>query len=131
MNPGGTPWWDMVEPDPALAQQLFEARNAANLTQEQLAAKLGISRVQVGRIESGKRGTYVALVRRWMQACGRAVDSVAIGHGPRTGELAEALADISDADLVLVLRLMRVLPSVDAFKRKLLLDIIETHEPHT
>lgn len=118
----------MAEPDPELARQLYNARETANLTQDQLAKKLGISRVQVGRIETGKRGTYAALVRRWLNACGYVLDSVAVGDSPRTAELADVIAEISDDDLALAIRLMRVMPRLGTFPRKMLVDIIEAHE---
>ncbi len=119
----------MRDPDPELAHQLFAAREAAKLTQAQLAALIGISRIQVGRIESGKRGTYAAMVRKWLHACGFTLDSVALGDSSRTGELADALEGITDVDLDLVIRLMRALPQMDAFPRKMLVDIVEAHEP--
>lgn len=118
----------MADPDPDLARQLYNARESAHLTQDQLAKKLGISRVQVGRIETGKRGTYAALVRKWLHACGYTLDSVAVGDSPRTGELADVIAEISDDDLDIAIRLMKVLPKLGAFPRKVLFDILEAHE---
>lgn len=117
-------------PDASTARKLFDARKAAKLTQDQLAAQLGLTRVQVGRIEKGTRGTGYDVVERWMQICGSAADTLAIGHGARTGELAAALERITDRDLDLVVRLMRVLPKVDVVQRNMLTLIVEAHEPH-
>jgi DNA-binding XRE family transcriptional regulator len=51
--------------------QLVEARQAAGLTQEQLARRLGVSQAQVARIEKRGYDAYtLTTLRRYIQALG-------------------------------------------------------------
>ena len=119
----------MAEQDPELLKQLVQARLEAGLTHDQLAERLGVSRATISRIESGKRGTYTALVRRWFHECGYRVESISLGETSRTSELADALGLLSVDDLDLALRVMRLLPGLDARGRRSLVGIVEAYEP--
>lgn len=55
----------------ALWLQLFEARQAAGLTQEQMAERLGVSQAQVSRIEKKGYDAYTLnTLRRYVNALG-------------------------------------------------------------
>ena len=53
-----------------LGQALRELRHRAGMTQEQLAARLGVDATFVGRLERGKRGARWHTVRRVVHALG-------------------------------------------------------------
>src|SRR5437016_2816520 len=55
--------------------QLVEARQAAGLTQAQLAKRLGVSQAQVARIEKQGYDSYTLnTLRRYVQALGRTLE---------------------------------------------------------
>jgi DNA-binding XRE family transcriptional regulator len=57
--------------------QLVEARQAAGLTQAELARRLGISQAQVARIEKCGYDAYtLTTLRRYVQALGRTLEVV-------------------------------------------------------
>jgi DNA-binding XRE family transcriptional regulator len=69
--------------------QLVEARQAAGLTQVELARRLGVSQAQVARIEKSGYDSYTLnTLRRYVQALGKRLEvsailvfgSVATGH---------------------------------------------------
>jgi transcriptional regulator with XRE-family HTH domain len=51
-----------------IGANIIKARNNLNITQEELASKLGINRVSVGRIESGKQRLPVHFMHTITQA---------------------------------------------------------------
>lgn len=53
--------------DPELGAKLRKIREDADLSQEELARRLGIKRAQISRVESGTRGTgaVIELVAAW------------------------------------------------------------------
>jgi DNA-binding XRE family transcriptional regulator len=67
-----------------LWRQLVEARQAAGLTQTQLAARLGVTQSQVTRIEKrGYEAYTVTTLRRYVQALGPDFSlDVAVRHAP-------------------------------------------------
>ncbi len=59
--------------------QLVEARQAAGLTQAELARRLGISQAQVARIEKCGYDAYTLnTLRRYVQALGRTLEVVVV-----------------------------------------------------
>lgn len=82
------------EYDPSLGRQLREIREEAGFTQEQLGQLLGISRVQISRIEKGSRSTGFAMVRKWYRACGYELDAVQVGDPETSMKVIEALAEL-------------------------------------
>ena len=55
--------------------QLVEARQAAGLTQAELARRLGVSQAQVARIEKSGYDSYtLTTLRRYVQALGRTLE---------------------------------------------------------
>lgn len=63
---GKLPPWEMDVP----GYLLREARAEAGLTQETLAARLGITQQAVSRAERWESNPTVALMRRWLSICG-------------------------------------------------------------
>lgn len=64
--------------------QLVEARQAAGLTQQELAKRLGVSQAQVARIEKRGYDAYTLnTLRRYVQALGEDFSlEVKVHHGP-------------------------------------------------
>jgi DNA-binding XRE family transcriptional regulator len=59
--------------------QLVEARQAAGLTQAELARRLGVSQAQVARIEKSGYDAYTLnTLRRYVQALGRTLEVVVV-----------------------------------------------------
>ena len=59
--------------------QLVEARQAAGLTQAELARRLGVSQAQVARIEKCGYDAYTLnTLRRYVQALGRTLEVVVV-----------------------------------------------------
>ncbi len=59
--------------------QLVEARQAAGLTQAELAQRLGVSQAQVARIEKCGYDAYTLnTLRRYVQALGRTLEVVVV-----------------------------------------------------
>jgi DNA-binding XRE family transcriptional regulator len=55
--------------------QLVEARQAAGLTQAELAGRLGVSQAQVARIEKSRYDSYTLnTLRRYVQALGKRLE---------------------------------------------------------
>lgn len=61
----GTPQYEVV------VATLVEAREAAGLTQRDLAARLGVAQSRIGRIESGQRNVSVLELVAIARAIGR------------------------------------------------------------
>jgi len=114
----------------ALRIQLRRAREAAGLSRAELARRLGISDVQVGRIETGSRGTTIELAHRWLTACGFAVESVSVGEPEAAALVAEAIATLDEADLQAVGRVIRAWKMLPDSIRGAILQLIAPHEPH-
>jgi DNA-binding XRE family transcriptional regulator len=67
--------------------QLVEARQAAGLTQEQLAHRLGVSQAQVARIEKRGYDAYtLTTLRRYVQALGEGFRLDVTVHQPQVQE---------------------------------------------
>jgi transcriptional regulator with XRE-family HTH domain len=49
---------------------LIRAREHLGMTRRELAAKLGVERTVIHRVEGGDRDTTVELMRRWAEALG-------------------------------------------------------------
>ena len=59
--------------------QLVEARQAAGLTQAELARRLGVSQAQVARIEKSGYDSYTLnTLRRYVQALGKRLEVVVV-----------------------------------------------------
>lgn len=75
--------YDQEAAKKALWLQLVEARQAAGLTQEQLAHRLGVSQSQVARLEKRGYDAYsLSSLRRYVQALGNGFSLEIIVHGP-------------------------------------------------
>ena len=62
--------YDALEEEFALAEALIAARAAAELTQEQIAERMGTSRTAVARLEGGKGNPSMKTLRRFAEATG-------------------------------------------------------------
>lgn len=63
--------------------QLVEARQAAGLTQAEMAKRLGVSQAQVARLEKRGYDCYtINSLRRYVQALGEGFSIVVKVHGP-------------------------------------------------
>jgi transcriptional regulator with XRE-family HTH domain len=60
-----------VPPANDLQARLRGIRQAAELTQRELGARLGCSAKTIANIEGGRRGASVPIMERWAEACGR------------------------------------------------------------
>lgn len=61
---------------------LREAREAAELTQKMLAARLGVSQQAIAQAERWNANPSVGLMRRWAHACGGSLELRFVGAGP-------------------------------------------------
>ena len=62
--------YDALEEEFTLASLLIEARTRANLTQAELASKMGTSQSTIARLESGKAAPSLSTLRRLAKATG-------------------------------------------------------------
>lgn len=62
--------YDALEEEFALASLLIEARTRANLTQAELASRMGTSQSTIARLESGKAAPSLSTLRRLAKATG-------------------------------------------------------------
>ena len=63
--------YELLETEFVLAKEVLELRKQKNLTQKQLAQKMGTSQPAVARIESGNyRNVSLAFIRRLAKALG-------------------------------------------------------------
>lgn len=68
-----------MEPDrPPLALLLRRARRHADLTQPELADRLGISKRSVAGYETGETAPPATIVARWLHVCGRPMDDLLV-----------------------------------------------------
>ena len=83
-NPKNRALYEQELAKQALWLQLVEARQAAGLTQAQLAKRLGVSQAQVARIEQRGYDSYtLKTLRKYVDALGGAL-TVSISPPPRT-----------------------------------------------
>jgi DNA-binding XRE family transcriptional regulator len=68
--------YDALEPEYKLAESMIEARLAKKLTQEQLAAKAGVSQTVIARLESGTNNPTIATVSRVARVLGKEIKLV-------------------------------------------------------
>lgn len=74
-----------------LAERLRAAREAANLTQGQLAARIGVDRNTVNRAENSHTAPVASTIAKWARACGVSADSLLDDTGQtETTEVAAA-----------------------------------------
>jgi DNA-binding XRE family transcriptional regulator len=66
--------YDALEEEFSIAAQLIEARTKANLTQEQVAFRMGTTQSVVARIESGHPLPSLRTLRRYASAVGSKVE---------------------------------------------------------
>jgi len=62
--------YDALEEEFALARALIEARANSELTQEQIAERMGTSRTAVARLESGRANPSLKTLKRYAEATG-------------------------------------------------------------
>jgi ribosome-binding protein aMBF1 (putative translation factor) len=62
--------YDALEDEFALANALIGARNSANLTQEELAIRMGTSQSAIARLESGRTMPSTRTLRKLAEATG-------------------------------------------------------------
>ena len=66
--------YDALEEEFSIAGQLIEARSKANLTQEQVARRMGTTQSVVARLESGHPLPSLRTLRRYASAVGSKVE---------------------------------------------------------
>lgn len=69
-NPAFKSGYEALEEEFALASLLIDARSRANLTQAELASKMGTSQSTIARLESGKAAPSLSTLRRLAKATG-------------------------------------------------------------
>jgi ribosome-binding protein aMBF1 (putative translation factor) len=69
-EPGFKAGYDALEEEFSLASLLIEARTRANLTQGELAERMGTSQSTIARLESGKAKPSLSTLRRVAKATG-------------------------------------------------------------
>lgn len=114
--------------DPQLGAELRSVREEAGLSQDQLAAKLGLTRTQVSRIETGARSTGIDVVRRWYRECGYELDAAQVGTPEQATSLALAVAHLPEGQLDAVIAVVRAWPRLSERARGRILGIADTHE---
>lgn len=76
--------YDALDEEFALAGALIEARSAARMTQQQVAAAMGTTQEQVARLESGRSMPSTRTLKRYAEATGTRLritfERVADGH---------------------------------------------------
>jgi DNA-binding XRE family transcriptional regulator len=66
--------YEALEKEFSIAAQLIEARTKANLTQEQVARRMGTTQSVVARVESGHPLPSLRTLRRYASAVGSKVE---------------------------------------------------------
>jgi transcriptional regulator with XRE-family HTH domain len=69
-EPGFKEGYDALAPEFAVASMLIEARTRANLSQAQLAKKMGTSQSTIARLESGAAKPSLSTLERFAEATG-------------------------------------------------------------
>lgn len=82
-EPGFKEGYDALEEEFSLASMLIAARARANLTQAELAAKMGTSQSTVARLESGVAKPSLTTLQRYAKATGARL-KITIEPKPRT-----------------------------------------------
>lgn len=108
--------------------ELRSLRQKAGLSQADMAAKIGLSRVQVSRIERGVSSTPVETVIAWHRACGYRLESVGLAHEPDSEALATALSRLDRDEVRVVVRFAGVLPRLTPTERAVVRALVEGHE---
>lgn len=62
--------YEALEEEFALAEALIDARSQSNLTQEQIAKRMGTSRTAVARLEGGRGNPSIKTLQRYAKATG-------------------------------------------------------------
>lgn len=66
------------EVDAIVGSNVFKLRKALDLTQEQLADKIGVSRISVVNVECGRQGLTLTTAIRYAKALGYAVKDIKV-----------------------------------------------------
>lgn len=69
-RPGYAQAYDSLEEEFAVVSALIRARRAANLTQAELAARMGTTQAAIARLEAGGRQPSTRTLRRFAEATG-------------------------------------------------------------
>lgn len=100
-----------------LADQLRLVRTEAKLSQEDIAEALGVTRGQVGHVETGRSATSLEAIDKWAARCGAAVDVRRLTGNDvtitTTGAVAAAVREVEllpPTEQDLVRRLARAMP---------------------
>ena len=108
--------------------ELRNLRVRAGLSQEAMAKKLGVSRVQISRIERGISSTPVETIVAWHRACGYRLEAVGLANEAESEALARALSKLDGEDLREVLRVATVWPTFTLTERAVIRAFVESHE---
>lgn len=70
--------WESIQDEFTALDTLLSARKAAGLTQEQVAARMGVSQPSLARIESSlgskKHSPSIETLRKYARACGKRLE---------------------------------------------------------
>ena len=66
--------YERIDEEYSLIESLVRARTEANLTQEQLAERLGTTQSAVARMEGGRVSPSIATIRRYARATGKRLE---------------------------------------------------------
>ncbi len=112
-------------PAPVRAQ-LKEAREKMGFSQAELGRRLGLSNVQIYRIESGKRGSRLSTVHKWLLECGISTEYVATSadEPERKALLMAAIGELDKAYLDHVLVVVQAWPRLNPSVRQAILTLV-------
>jgi Predicted transcriptional regulator with C-terminal CBS domains len=63
--------FDALEPEYEIIRQLIQARNELNLTQEELAQKIGIKQSNISRLERGNYNPSINFLKKVAEGLGK------------------------------------------------------------
>lgn len=72
--------YDALEPEYKMAESMIKARLANKLTQEELAAKAGVTQTTIARLESGTNNPTIATISRVASVLGKELRLVGIAQ---------------------------------------------------
>lgn len=102
----------------SIGTSLREVREAAKLTQLQLAERVGLKQAHVSAIEVGRRATTTEKLAKWIEVCGAHLVIEPPSAADPLTPLLDAARGLPGEDLELLIRVARVLPLLDPGTRE-------------
>jgi transcriptional regulator with XRE-family HTH domain len=105
----------------AIAERIKELRTQKKLTQQELAAQVGLTYIQIGRYETQKSNPSSDVLQRLAQALGTTTDFLMNGSSDEA-----VAAQLSDKELLHQFKEVEKLPAEDKHLIKVFLDAFLT-----